>query len=56
MAEPVSYNTDDLHREIAQLYLECKVRAAREDALLAKIGVLEGELARLKPVAVKKED
>jgi hypothetical protein len=44
VAEKVTYSTDDLHRELAALYLECKMRAQREDILVAKIAELEAKL------------
>ena len=44
MANAVNYTTDDLHREVAALHMECKVRAQREDALVKRIAELEAEI------------
>ncbi len=41
MAEPVSLTTEELFAKIGQLQMECNVRAAREDALKARISELE---------------
>jgi hypothetical protein len=44
MADPVGYNVDDLRRELGVLFMECKVRASREDQLVARIRELEAQL------------
>lgn len=50
----VNYTSDDLHREVARLYMECKIRAEHEaqyeklvDELNEKVKSLVGEVARL---------
>lgn len=44
MAAPVVYTSDDLKCRLAELFIECKVRAAREDELTAEIERLRAEL------------
>ena len=47
----MDYTVDDLRRELGNLYIECRVRAQREIALVERIKELEAEiLASLKPV------
>ena len=41
MSDPVTYSIDDLRREIGILFVECRVRADREDQLVARIRQLE---------------
>ena len=48
MAEPATYNVDDLRRELGILYMECRVRAAREDQLKQVIIERDAEIMRLR--------
>ena len=47
MAEPVEYNTNDLKLKLAELFVECSVRANREDVLVAAIQERDGKIAQL---------
>ena len=47
MATPVNYTGDDLKIKLAELLIECSVRAQREDAYVRTIAERDAEIVTL---------
>jgi uncharacterized membrane protein len=53
MPASAQYTTDDLHRKVAQLLMECDVRGKREDSLTALVKQLQEKIAELEKPRVE---
>ena len=56
MATPVNYTGHDLKIKLAELLIECSVRAQREDALRQTIADRDAEIASLRADLAKAKE